>query len=78
MSSDIPRSLATISAPLIFNKASKVALTMLCGLEEPWLLDNKSVIPSNSTTARTGPPAITPVPYEAGINNTRAPLYFPF
>jgi hypothetical protein len=31
-----------------------------------------SLMPANSTTARTAPPAITPVPGEAGFINTLA------
>src|SRR5204863_295218 len=35
---------------------------MLCGLVEPRLLVRMSRMPAHSSTARTGPPAITPVP----------------
>ena len=34
-------------------------------------------MPAASTTARTPPPAITPVPGEAGRNRTRPPPYWP-
>ena len=44
---------------------------MLCGLVEPRLLVRMSVIPAHSSTARTGPPAMTPVPVAAGLSSTR-------
>jgi len=40
---------------------------MLIGVLEPSDLERISVIPANSSTARTGPPAITPVPGAAGL-----------
>ena len=46
---------------------------MLIGVFEPSDLETMSLIPLNSTTARTGPPAITPVPAGAGLNNTLPP-----
>ncbi len=49
----------------IFNAAA-VAWTILIGLPDPKDFVNTSVIPAHSSTARTGPPAITPVPGEAG------------
>src|SRR5665647_2578999 len=39
-------------------------------LSEPKDLDNTSLIPAHSSTARTGPPAITPVPGAAGRSRT--------
>src|SRR3984957_11010380 len=42
--------------------ASKVARTMLYGFDEPWLLATTSCTPSDSKTARMGPPAMMPVP----------------
>jgi hypothetical protein len=48
------------------------------GFDDPWDLDNTSWIPTDSKTERTAPPAITPVPWEAGIKNTRAPPYLTF
>ena len=50
--------------------ASNVALTMLCGLLEPRHLVKTFCIPAASTTARTPPPAITPVPSDAGLRMT--------
>ena len=41
-------------------------------LFEPKLLVRTSLIPAASTTARTAPPAMTPVPGTAGIRSTRA------
>src|SRR5690606_5506903 len=77
-SSEIPRWLATVCALRICKRASKVAFTTLCGLEDPCDFDNTSCTPTASNTARTAPPAITPVPGAAGIRLTRAPPYFPF
>src|SRR3954453_10046275 len=51
--------------------ASKVARTMLYGLEEPSDLATTSCIPSVSNTARMGPPAMMPVPGGAARRNTR-------
>jgi hypothetical protein len=49
-----------------------VALTTLPGLDDPIDLVNISWTPADSSTALTGPPAITPVPGEAGFMNTLA------
>ena len=57
----MPRNFAT-SSVLRFCKPFNVARTMLIGVFEPNDLLKISVIPANSNTARTGPPAITPVP----------------
>ena len=43
---------------------------MLMALPEPMDLDRMSLIPAASTTARTGPPAMTPVPGAAGLRST--------
>ena len=51
--------------------ASKVALTMLCGLVEPSDLPTTSWMPSASHTARIGPPAMMPVPGGAVRSSTR-------
>ena len=40
---------------------------MLIGVLEPRDFERISVIPASSSTARTGPPAITPVPGAAGL-----------
>lgn len=47
-----------------------VALTTLCGLDEPRLFDRTSWMPADSTTARMAPPAMTPVPGAAGFSST--------
>ncbi len=50
------------------------AFTTLTGLEDPVILDKMFVTPTNSNTALTAPPAIIPVPGEAGFNiNLTAP-----
>ena len=43
---------------------------MLIWFEEPIDLDRMSLMPAHSTRARTGPPAITPVPGAAGLRST--------
>lgn len=43
---------------------------MLIALSEPRLLDSTSWMPAHSSTARTGPPAMTPVPGLAGRSMT--------
>jgi len=43
---------------------------MLIGVLEPRDFERISCTPANSSTARTGPPAITPVPSAAGFKNT--------
>ena len=53
------------------SRAQASALTTLCGLVEPSDLVRMSWMPALSITARTGPPAITPVPAEAGLSSTR-------
>src|SRR5690606_38408255 len=50
---------------------------MLIGLFEPRLFVSTSVIPTASSTARTGPPAITPVPGRAGFSSTRPAPWCP-
>src|SRR3954451_20781385 len=51
--------------------ASKVARTMLYGLDEPIDFATTSCIPSVSKTARIGPPAMMPVPGLAARSSTR-------
>src|SRR5687767_11973432 len=50
--------------------ASNVALTTLCGLAVPRDLVRMFWMPADSRMARTGPPAMTPVPSEAGLSMT--------
>ena len=47
-----------------------MACTTLIGLDEPSDLDSTSWMPAHSSTARTGPPAMTPVPGLAGFSST--------
>ena len=50
--------------------ASKVARTTLNGLRLPTILVSTSATPADSMTARTPPPAMTPVPGDAGRSRT--------
>ena len=61
---------ATSSTLLISFRPSKVAFSTLWGLLVPMHLVSMSETPRDSMTARTGPPAITPVPWEAGLSST--------
>src|SRR5581483_9491651 len=69
--------LATSS--LFFNcrNAAKVALMTLCGLVVPIDLVRTFCTPAEVMTARTAPPAITPVPSGAGLSSTRPDPYWP-
>src|SRR4051794_28060314 len=71
LSTDRPRSAAISSGLRRSCRPAMVALTRLIGFCEPSDLDRMSWIPASSSTARTPPPAITPVPGEAGLRNTR-------
>src|SRR5699024_12547450 len=61
----------------LFRSPLSVARTLLIGVFDPTDLLKISVIPANSNTARTGPPAITPVPGAAGFINTLPELNCP-
>src|SRR5207249_3849723 len=76
-STSTPRSLATRRWVVRCCNASIVARTMLCGLVEPRLFVRISRTPAHSSTARTGPPAITPVPVAAGLRRTRPAPWSP-
>ena len=52
------------------SSAAIVALTTLIALPLPIDLVKISLMPADSTTALTAPPAITPVPLGAGFNKT--------
>src|SRR5699024_4723062 len=65
-----PRRAATASGSSSCLSASTVARTMLIWLVEPSDLESTSCTPAHSRTARTGPPAITPVPGAAGRSRT--------
>src|SRR6266480_142528 len=66
-----PRSSATSSCVRNDSSPVIVALTRLMGFWDPRLFDSTSRMPASSSTARTPPPAITPVPGDAGFNSTR-------
>src|SRR5579884_683651 len=66
-----PRRLATSALSRSCSKASMVALTTLCGLCDPMDFVRTLGMPTAWMTARTGPPAITPVPSGAGFSSTR-------
>src|SRR5262245_21628047 len=63
-----PRSWATWSGLRSSRSASTVAFTRLIGFWLPSDFDSTSWMPASSSTARTPPPAITPVPGEAGFS----------
>src|SRR6185369_11606604 len=65
-----PRRAAISSGRTRSFSACMVACTMLIGFEEPRLLESTSWMPAHSSTARTGPPAMTPVPGLAGFSST--------
>src|SRR5436189_5316888 len=56
---------------LMRRSASMVAFSTLCGLFVPSVLVRMSWMPTASSTGRTAPPAMTPVPGTAGLRNTR-------
>src|SRR5207248_758204 len=67
-----PRSSATSSGVRNDSSPVIVALTRLMGFWDPRLFDSTSRMPASSSTARTPPPAITPVPSLAGRRKTFA------
>src|SRR5271166_726162 len=69
-STALPRSSATCSRLLSFFSASNVALITLCGLVVPIDFVSTFCTPTDVITARTAPPAITPVPSGAGFSST--------
>mgnify|MGYP004022277393 CR=1 FL=1 len=75
--SSTPLSCAMVYGSLNLLSASKVAFTTLCGLELPFDLANTSFTPADSKTALIAPPAITPVPFQAGLIKILPPLYLP-
>src|SRR4051812_50273 len=76
-SSGSPRRAATASGRSSRRSASTVACTMLIELSEPKDLDRMSWMPAHSSTARTAPPAITPVPGLAGRSMTTPAAFSP-
>src|SRR5579859_6578065 len=69
----LPRIRARSSLFFSSLRAFRVARATLSMLLLPWLLLRMSRTPAASSTARTLPPAITPVPGEAGRSITTAP-----
>ena len=67
-----PRFVATCCGVRRPCRPATAAFRMLIWFAEPIDLDKMSLIPAHSTSARTGPPAITPVPGAAGFSSTRA------
>ena len=51
--------------------ALRVAYAILIFVFDPRDFDKISFTPASSNTALTGPPAFTPVPFEAGFNITQ-------
>src|SRR5690606_5400234 len=68
----LPRLAAMAPGECMPARPLTVARTRLIGLREPTALASTSFTPTASSTARMAPPAITPVPSEAGCMNTRA------
>src|SRR6266849_5491676 len=70
-STDLPRMAATSLRFFKCLSASNVALITLCGLVVPMDLVSTFCTPAEVMTARTAPPAMTPVPSGAGFSSTR-------
>src|SRR5579862_5240060 len=70
LSSVKPRISATRFLSRSCSSALIVAFTTLCGLCVPIDFVSTLGIPAACTTARTGPPAMTPVPSAAGFSST--------
>src|SRR6185369_10944233 len=77
LSTVLPLKAATVSGERISLKPFRVACTTLKALSERIDLVKTSWMPANSQTARTPPPAMMPVPGEAGLNMTREALNTP-
>ena len=73
--SGTPRRALSSSAEWRLRRASIVARVTLTGFVEPWVLVRMSRMPADSMTARTAPPAMTPVPCEAGLRRIRLAEY---
>src|ERR1035438_2583355 len=65
-----PRISATALRSRNDSSATMVAFTTLCGLRRPIDLVSTFAMPQAVITARTAPPAITPVPSAAGFSST--------
>src|SRR5262245_10893973 len=67
------RSCITCSGFLSWVRPWSVARTVLNGFPRPSVLEIMLCAPTSSTTARTAPPAIIPVPSTAGFSRTCSP-----
>src|SRR5262245_53312961 len=67
----LPRSVPSVTGSLSYDNPSNVARTTLCGFADPRDFVRMFITPADSTTARTAPPAMMPVPSGAGFNSTR-------
>src|SRR5688572_27634231 len=76
-STALPRRLATDSGCSRLCNAATVACTTLMALAEPSDFASTSRTPAHSSTARAEPPAITPVPGEAGRRSTTPAAFSP-
>src|SRR5919199_1603012 len=63
----LPRRRATSNGSFMFSSPSKVARTTLCGFVEPRTFVRTSWTPAACMTARTAPPAMTPVLADDGV-----------
>src|SRR5215216_3527799 len=68
--SSLPRQRATSAGSFRSISPLNVARTTLCGFAEPSDLVSTFWMPHDSTTARTAPPAMRPVPSGAGLSRT--------
>src|SRR4051794_29359438 len=66
----LPRRRAISVGSFSASRPATVARTTLCGFAEPSDLVRMFAIPAASTTARTAPPAMMPVPSGAGFSST--------
>src|SRR5579871_2365350 len=76
-STALPRCAATSCRSRNLPRALNVALMTLCGLVVPIDLVSTFCAPAEVITARTAPPAMTPVPSGAGFSNTMPDPYRP-
>src|SRR5688572_25963378 len=67
----LPRSFAVSSIERSILSASMVAWITLCGFDVPMHLVRMSCTPATSSSGRTAPPAMMPVPGAAGRSSTR-------
>src|SRR5262245_29699285 len=68
--SSLPRNRATCDGSLRSIKPANVARTTLYGFADPSDFVSTFWMPALSTTARTAPPAMRPVPSGAGLSST--------